>query len=469
MNAIEKANQRSAVTETVRSPAKGALKLDPTRMFALVLLVVGVLVRLLLMTWVHPYSTVPMIEESYMRAAQDILRLNLHDLGDRVPVYPLFVALCGLNPRAIWCAQSILGILSSLMIFDMALRRTRNGLYAFVIGLACSLIPEILLYEFSVLTEVLTNFLLVTIFWLISRRDTSERSDVRYLLGVGTVATLAGLTRPLMICLVPVFFGFLVPFLPLPQTLRRENIQKNLAFVLPVFVGILGWCAFNYFNTGYFTPTTRSGQQLLDQVDPYVYLAPQRFAVLRDAWLRSRQENNPFGGLTSEEVYEGVVLQMQRQTGETPEQVSHELTSLAVYLEIHHPILCLRRAELGWMQFWGQPSSDEFTWPPDGAMRLTAFVMAMANFLLRELKGTFLILALLSIPCAFFYPKAFTKLEYLTFTIAVWVSVFAAFTEYGDNRRFCVPLYMPILYTTLTVLWGWITATPGSTPVRTLD
>ncbi len=95
--------------------------------------------------------------------------------------------------------------------------------------------------------------------------------------------------------------------------------------------------------------------------------------------------------------------------------------------------------------------------------------MPMANFLVREVKAAFLVLALLSVPCALFRLKAFTKLEYLTFAIALWVSVFAAFTEFGENRRFCVPLFMLIIYTLLTRVWMWITAIPKNGPGPTPD
>jgi len=426
--------------------------------WVLALVAAGAVVRLLLATWVRPHSEVPMIEPSYIETAGDILTLNFRALGDRVPVYPLMVALCGLNPRAVWILQALLGIAASLMIFDMAFRRTRQYLYALFIAMACSLIPELLLYEFSVLTEALTNFLLVATFWLISRCEGAEKSHFRYAAAVGTLVSLAGLTRPLMLCLVPVFYLFLVPLWPVGKIWRRENLQRSLGFAIPVVVLIFGWCGFNYFRNGYFTPTTRSGQQLMDQVDPYVYLAPERFATLRDVWLESRQQYNPSGVLTSEEVYEGVLAEMQKRTGKTAVQVSHDLTSLALYLEIHHPMHCLRRAELGWMQFWGQPSPDEYSWPPDGEMRLTAFAMAMSNFLLRAVKGTFVILVLICIPCALLHRKVFDKLDYLIFAVALWVSVFAAFTEYGDNRRFCVPLYMLILYAVLTRIWLWVKA-----------
>jgi hypothetical protein len=435
--------------------------------YALVLLATGASIRLLMMTlWRPPVVFYPG-DATYFQTAQDILHFNFHALGDRVPVYPLLVALCGINPGLIWVAQSIFGVMSSLMIFDMAFRRTRHGLYSLLIGLACSLIPEILMIEPEVMTEALTNFLLVTSLWLIFLRDGSGENNIRYLLGLGSVVALAGLTRPLMLCLVPVYFSFLVPLWPPESILRREAIKRIFSFVLPVIVSVLGWCAFNYFNNGYFTPTTRAGQQLMDQVSPYVDLAPERFAVLRDIWLKYRRETHANSGSgTAQEAYLYALPELERQTGKTEIQVNHELASLALYLEIHHPLVCLRRVEQGCIQFWGEPNFKEVGWPQNGKIGLAEAGAALAKFLVREVKGAFLLMALFSLPCALFRSRTFTKLEYLVFAMALCISVCAAFTEFGDNRRFCIPLYMVIVYTVLTRGWVWITATSskGSCP-----
>ncbi|MGD0224082.1 MAG: hypothetical protein ABSF71_17270 [Terriglobia bacterium] len=427
--------------------------------YAVVLLVLGVLARFPVMLFLRHDSIFVYSDFSYAQTAQAILRLNFHALGDRVPVYPLLVALCGLNPHVIWIAQSILGIAASLMIFDMAFRRTRHGLYSLLIGLACSLAPEVLVYESSLMTEALTNFLLVTSLWLITRYDGAGEGNVRYPLALGSIVALAALTRPLTICLVPVYYCFLVPLWPLAKIFRPEGLKRSLFFALQVIVFLLGWCGFNYFNSGYFTPTTLSGENLMDQVDPYVDLAPGRFALLRDTWLQSRWKLKGTPNKNATLVYGDAVSELERRTGETGFQISHEYKSLALYLQIHHPLLCLRRAEQSWMQFWGEPTWDEVVWPEGGRVTLDEFLMTMANFLVREVEAFFLVLALLSIPCALFRLKAFTKLEYLVFAIALWVSVFAAFTEFGENRRFCVPLYMLIIYTFLTRIWLWITAT----------
>jgi hypothetical protein len=435
--------------------------------YAWVLVVLGALARFPMMIVLRHTPILVYCDSAYIQAARDILRFNFHALGDRVPLYPLLVALCGLHPHMIWFAQSILGLTAGLMIFGMAFRRTRHGLFSLLVGLACSLTPEVLVYESSVMTEALTNFLLVTSLWLITRCDGAGESNIRYPLELGSIVALAGLTRPLMISLVPVYYCFLVPLWPPVKILQRATLKRTLFFALPVIVFILGWCGFNYFNNGLFTPTTYAGEHLMAQVDPFVDLAPERFAVLRDAWLQSRWQIRDAPNKMAYTVYADVLPKLERQTGKTEFQISQEYESLALYLAIHHPLLCLRRAEQGWMQFWGEPTLDEVQWPGN-KVGLDEFLTPMASFMVREVEAVFLVLALLSIPCALFGLKAFTKLEYLIFAIALWVSVFAAFTEFGESRRYCVPLYMLIIYTLMTRGWLWITATsskrPGSTP-----
>lgn len=90
--------------------------------------------------------------------------------------------------------------------------------------------------------------------------------------------------------------------------------------------------------------------------------------------------------------------------------------------------------------------------------------MTMLNFLAREIKATFLVLALIAIPCALLRLKVFTKLEYLVFAIALWVSACAGFMEFGEDSRYSIPFYMLIFYTVLTRGWIWITATSGEEP-----
>jgi hypothetical protein len=425
---------------------------------AVALLVLGALARFPMMIVLRRGPALVYWDFSYLQAAQAILRGDFHALGLRVPVYPLLIVLCGLSPLALWFAQSILGLAASWMIFDMAFRRTRHSLWSLLIALVCSLTPEVLEYESSMMSEALTGFLLVASLWLITRDEHAGENNIRYPLGLGLTIALAGLTRPLMIALVPVYYCFLVPLGPPARLLQRVTLRRTLLFSLPVIVFISAWCSFNYVNSGYFTPTTFTGGNLMDQVNPYVHLAPERFALVRDAWLKSRRVITNPDNRNACLVFEDAAAEIERKTGKTKAQVTHDYALLARYLQIHHPLLCLRRAEQGWMQFWGEPTRDETEWPQESNVALGEFGMTLINFLVREIEAAFLVLALLSLPCAMVYRKAFVKHEYLIFASVLWVSVFAAFTEYGENRRFCVPFYALIVYTLMTRAWQWITA-----------
>ena len=156
-----------------------------------------------------------------------------------------------------------------------------------------------------------------------------------------------------------------------------------------------------------------------------------------------------------------------RKTGESKDQVWHEFQQLGYYLALHHPLLYLRRAEQGWIQFWSEPTLDEVEWPDYSAVTPSEFVMTLTSFLVREAEAAFLMLALFALGGALVGWNGFTRLEYLIFASAVWVSIFASLTEYGENRRFCVPYYMLIVYVLMTRLWIWIVPGISGEPAAT--
>jgi len=437
---------------------------DNFRRDAWVLLGLGVLGRLPALGLSGQVPIPAYFDGSYLHAARDILHFSFPYFGIRVPVYPLLLALCGLNTRVIWILQALLGLAAGLMIYQMAFRRTRHALFSLLIGIFCSLAPEVLIYETSIMTETLTNFLLVASLWLMDRFAGEGKPGIWFPLGLGVLVALGGLTRVLMLCLAPVYFCFLIPLWPPAKLIGREAIKKTAAYALPVILLVFGWCGFVYHHTGFFSPTTHSGHNLMDQVDPLVDLAPQPYAALRDAWIKARLHSYSFPNKNLNPAFEEAVAEVQARTGKPKAQVWHEYQSLAFYLAFHHPLLYLRRAEQGWIQFWAEPTLDETEWPESSTVTPIELLMTLETFLVREVEAVFLILALVSIPCALLRVKAFTKQEYLIFIMVLWTSVFASFTEFGENRRFCVPFFMLIVYTLLTRVWVWINAAAGKEP-----
>jgi hypothetical protein len=430
---------------------KPGLNQNAKLIFALI--AVGALARLILATRLSPL----LIDPSYTDSARDILTFHFRALGDRAPTYPLLLALCGNNFHVVWLVQSLLGIAASVMIFDMAFRYTGRGSVALATGILSSLIRDPLIWEAYIATEALAGFLLVACFWLTMKIEESPGASGWKVGALGAVLALGGLNRPLMLCVIPVFFIFLFPSLRPAQIFSSQNLRNAAVFAAPIAVLVFGWCGFNYANSGFFSPTTRAGQQLMDPVTPYVQLAPDKYAVLRDVWLKNSARPHD----VQEGIYEDSLPELEQRTGESEAQISHELAGLAMYLNFHHPLLWLRRAEDSWMQFWGEPTPAETQWPQGKREELTGFASPLIQFLIRQLMGVFLVLSLLSIPLAMFGKKVFSKFEYLIFAVCLWISVFSAFTEYGDNHRFSIPCLPMMMYVVVT--WGWKCVTAVST------
>jgi hypothetical protein len=429
---------------------------DSFRRYALLLLALSFLARLPAFIQPGHLPVIVYFEGTYLQTAQDIVHWNIHALGARVPLYPLFIALCGQSPRAIWIAQSLLGIASSLLIYAMAYRCTRHAPFALLVGLGGSAVPEVLAYESSIMSETLATFLIVLAAWLFARYDGVDESPVVYPAAMGVLVGLMALNRPLMICLVPLLFPFVVPVWPLSNLLRRDTFVKAAAFTLPALALILGWCGLVYRNSGSFSPTTLAGRNLMDQVDPWVELAPPQFAVLRETWIehRERNRNSPIKNVNP--VFDESVPEIVAKTGWSSSRVEHGFQSMAIYLIVHHPGLYLRRAEQGWIQFWAEPTRDEVVIPDAASVTPAEFFLTFTDFMVRQVKAMFLVLALISIPCLLLRSQAFSRIDYLIFALALWNSIFAALTEYGENRRFCVPFYLLILYVLMTRGWVWV-------------
>ena len=314
------------------------------------------------------------MDPSYTDAARNILQLHFRALGDRTPLYPMLLAVCGVNYEAVWIVQSFLGIAASLMIFDMALRHTHRGSVSLIVALACSLIRDVLIYESYIATETLATFLVVTSLWLVTRAEGSAESKMWYPLGVGATLALGGLNRPLMLCLIPVYYCFMVPIWPLANIMRRESIKKTLLFAVPVTVFVFGWCGFNYFNSGFFSPTTRAGQQLMDQTTPYVELAPDEFAVLRDVWLKNRQHPHD----VQEELFEESLPEIESRTGKSQAR-SVPRTYLSCSLSGSPSSPSVPTAGRGRLAAIRRGEPDGTQWPPETRLGLTGFAGAVGR------------------------------------------------------------------------------------------
>ena len=87
--------------------------------------------------------------------------------------------------------------------------------------------------------------------------------------------------------------------------------------------------------------------------------------------------------------------------------------------------------------------------------------MPIAHFIVRDIKTVFLAPRRAFHFLAFSPSNGSSEQGFLVFPLALAIFTGASFTDFGDNHRYGVPLYMLIFHTELTRGWTWVTTRPS--------
>lgn len=225
------------------------------RLHILALLIIGVIPRAILtvssfaLTWSDSWA--------YSRWA-----FNIATRGDffhypiyRTPLYPMFLSLFymafGAAPpigEAIVCVQRLLGMSTGIFIYFIARKTTRTPRIAFLAASMYLLLPRVLYYETTILTEALFTFLLAAaVLWTVSllERPADKAPALWHLVGLALLLALLTLTRPLGQFL-PILFACL-----LVARFGRALIIPAAIFLLSFLVFLLPWIVVNKKVSGF--------------------------------------------------------------------------------------------------------------------------------------------------------------------------------------------------------------------------
>jgi Dolichyl-phosphate-mannose-protein mannosyltransferase len=172
-----------------------------------ILLAIGVAVRLVGLAFPpNIYNDT----EHYVYLARRLATLQLAGYdGLSAPVYPLFLALTGLNFQVVKVVQYILGIAIAGMLFTTVYRRTESSSAALVSGIVFCLTVAELAFEQAILTETMATFMLAVSAMKLQRILSDGEVSVAQYSTLGALTGLTGLTRPLYAFLVPLYLIFL--------------------------------------------------------------------------------------------------------------------------------------------------------------------------------------------------------------------------------------------------------------------
>ncbi len=381
---------------------------------------------------------------SYRRLADAIAKGWAGYDGTRTPGYPVFMALVGADQK-VYLAQLALGVMMTAAFFYLGYAITRRPLYGALAALAHTLNLGQLFFEADLITENLSTFFIVitsigAFIWL----TYPSRRKLLLALGIGTASALAALTRPLFIYL-PVWVALFIA-LSLKDKVLKIRWLPLFAVLTPALFLIGGWVFYINHNYHMLSLTTMNGYHLVQHTGNFFEYVPDRYAALRDTYLRYRQQRIAQYGTQGNTIWDAIP-EMQRVSGLSFYDLSRRLQTISIDLILHHPDLYLKNVVSGWWMFWRAP----FYWSPGGIpwAWLRGALQGLVT-LERLILFGFNMLFLVASGLVAFWRKFRQSCQLTPFAWLVWsviwlASIMQTLLDHGDNPRFLVPLQTWVL------------------------
>jgi hypothetical protein len=444
----------ATATSTVPTLWRG---LTAGRALAIVVLV-GVVVRV---AWWLSYE--PVVEGdaiTYMTIAMHLQNgtLHLYD-GAAPPAYPLLIMLAGFDAHRIWAIQSLLGIAAPVILFGLALRATGSTAAGLVAGLGAALALDQLVLESFLVTETMSTFLLVAGVWLLVDLRLRERPLWSVAL-LSTVFSLAGLTRPFLLFMLPLSLLWVLrpPEGTAPLTTRRR-LRRLVAWAVPAAVLVGGVSLYNGVTLGVYGPSTMTGFRLAQHAGAWMEEAPDRDAVIRDVYLAHRERFRAEGRSHADVIW-AAIPEMQRRTGLSYGALSQRVGALSAGLIARRPLRYAASAGRAWLRFWKKTVMLR----PDHLRAEEARGFWTAGAWAQRAGGIAVNAAFLAVAAwALLRRVRLHPVESTLLAVVLVASVVQALAELSDNGRFAVP-FQPLVWVAVVIAGHRLVVLRGAGP-----
>lgn len=386
---------------------------------------------------------------SYRRLADAIAKGWSGYDGTRTPGFPVFMAIFGSNQR-VYLAQLVLGFLMTMGFFYLGWKITHRPALAALAALAHTLNLGQLFFEADLITENLSTFFIVialvgAFIWFAYPKQ--NRLVLAVVIGVSS--GLAALTRPLFIYLP--FWIVLFLAVSIKDKKLRISWQAIAGVVLPAVLLIGGWAFYIYHNYHMISLTTMNGYHLVQHTGNFFEYVPDRYAALRDTYLKYRQERIAKYGTQGNTIWDAIP-EMEKVSGLSFYDLSRRLQSISFELILHHPLLYLGNVVSGWWMFWRapvywMPAQIPWAW-------LRSLLQGLVTIERYGLFGSNMVFLLISLFLVLW--RRFRQACRLTLfdgvvVGSIWLaSIVQTLLDHGDNPRFLIPMQTWVV---LWVLW----------------
>jgi hypothetical protein len=440
------------MTETIEQGGVSQKSTRPARRWFIGLLFLGLFVRVLLWLTYEPISYGD--TGSYLRLGASILGTGERGFdGTRVPGYPIFMALFGLDPNLIWLGQMALGLVISGLLFYLGWQITGRAWVGFLLGSLYNSILGQLLFEANLLTETLTTFFIILslVLFLGFIRSSSLGLQLILASGLGIAASLVGMVRPL-------FFPLTLLLLPFLWFGNHDGLKQRFSLIAAyaLFPLIIqgGWLLYMRSHWGVLSPTTMAGFSMVQHTGGYFEYLPDEYAAIRDTYIEYRDAQMAERGVQTNAIWEAIPA-ISEASGIGFYNLSKEMNRLSWMLIREHPDLYLQNVGRGWINFWKAP----VYWQPEAMQPV--FISSTFQVLVWVGRGLSvlanIIFILLGIGILFSRKlRSSTKMDEVMWAslAMVWlISIIQTLLDHGDNPRFLVPMQMVVLLVVCVVAY----------------
>ena len=364
--------------------------------------------------------------------------------GTRTPGYPLFILMTG-NGEFTYFTQLVLGLLTTLLIYILVWRLTKNAWLAFFLSLAHSLNLGQLFFEASLLSEASSTFLFFLTLLLAQeiycQLSKSAANDNSRLVGIsilfGVVSLLMAAIRPLFLP-VP-FIAVLFIFWQNKFTVLGRSISTSLLMILPLTIATLTWVSYIYLKFHILGLDAMGGYHLVNHTSSFFEKAPAEYQQITDIFLKYREIKVAETGSAVNTIWDAIP-ELMKTTKLNYYSLGRTMGTISSTLIKENPREYWTNIAKGWFWFW---KVGVFWLPNSIADATTRLVL---NTLLQAERAALIAINafFVFIPIVTFSAKVrkiFTKEVFLLFgTTLIWVtSVLQTFAEHGDNPRFLAP------------------------------
>ena len=413
------------------------------------LLIYAIAVRLIFVCF---YGAITLTPDSYdyLALADTITNFDWSNYdGKRTPGFPIFISLFGGNLTVLIGFQIILGVLTTVLLFNITRHITKTTNLAFWTAIIYTSFVNVVLFDFAVLTENISAFvLLLTIWHIIKSNLFNHQASIKHYILLSLLFGWLYMIRPFFIY-IPVGFALFFIVKQFKTDLKYSLIKSLITLSVPLLSYVL-WNNYNLKTIGHFTNTQYFGINLAQTATPFFEKAVTNDTLIKTILVKHRDSLKQYN---PDRIAMSVWFAHQElldKTKLTEVELSHRLSLISKDLFKKHPELYLKQVGISWLLFWGNKSS--FYWNNTKVknsyfrLGIIATWLYLQRYLLLIINVFFIIFSFKKI--YLFFKNKCTNYDVNLFIICIVLSasLAQALVAFGNNSRFCYPYFALIVY-----------------------